>query len=246
MKKAGGGVLTMQLFWCNYIQDDMSLTASHTAKKKTFAQGVAHVIRRKWTFLAVFAVAFLVTAGMLAHLDLLPDTKATVADATPNVNLAASPVAAVPAAPELPTKIEIPAIGLSQTIQNPTSTNIEKLDQALLSGLVRYPTSAKLGEQGNIIVFGHSSYLPVVNNPAYKAMDGIQKLKKGDTITVYGNGRAYVYAVESVSKEDANSAAIPLTVTGSKLTLATCDSFGTKSDRFVVVASLVENHVIGS
>jgi LPXTG-site transpeptidase (sortase) family protein len=75
-------------------------------------------------------------------------------------------------------------------------------------------------------------------------LNGIQKLKKGDEITVYGNGRAYVYAVETVSKEDANSAAIPLQVSGSKLTLATCDSFGTKSDRFVVVAAFVESHSI--
>lgn len=223
----------------------MSANAHNQAPKPGLAHGVAQIVRQKWSFLGVFLAAFLIMVLVLAQLDLLPNPPKTVAT-SPSVSLAASPVLVTQqaAVSELPTKIEIPTIGISQTIQNPDSTDVAKLDHALLSGLVRYPTGAKLGEKGNMIVFGHSSYLPIVNNQNFKALNGIQKLKKGDEITVYGNGRAYVYAVETVSKEDANSAAIPLQVSGSKLTLATCDSFGTKSDRFVVVAAFVESHSI--
>jgi len=204
---------------------------------------------RKWAFLGVFAVAFIVSFTLLDAVGIVPDPSAADADTSPIVTVATSSLAAAVAiAPvaELPVKIEIPSIKLSATVANPDTTDPEVLDNALLKGAVRYPTSAKLGQQGNVIIFGHSSYLPIVNNQAYKTFDGIQKLKAGDVITVYSSGTAYDYAVDTVSKEDANSAAIPLTVTGSKLTLSTCDSFDTKTDRFVVTATLVDSHLIGA
>lgn len=216
-----------------------------------FAHAVARLIRaasrtytRKWSFLALSVFVFLLSVYVLAALDLLPDPKAPA----PTVSLSSSPLvaagAAAPAIPasESPVKIEVPAIGLSASIANPTTTDIEALDALLLKGAVRYPTSAKLNESGNVVLFGHSSYLPIVKNQAYKTFDGIQKLSAGDTITVYSSDAAYTYAVRSVQKESANSGAIPLSVAGKVLTLSTCDSFGEKSDRFIVTADFVESH----
>ena len=152
---------------------------------------------------------------------------------------------ATPATPELPVKITIPKIGLSATVVNPESTSIAVLDSWLLKGAVRYPTSSKLGETGNVVLFGHSSYLPVVGNSAYKAFNDIQKLKPGDTVEVQGEEEVYVYAVRSVSKESADkNTPIPLMASGKELTLVTCNSFGKKSDRFVVVADFVESHAV--
>lgn len=206
---------------------------------------------RKWSFLGIFAVAFLGSVWALAKLDLLPE--APSAPELPTVTLVASPLIAASAdAPgaateiELPTSVEIPAIKLMAHIENPDTTNIEALDSLLLKGAVRYPTSAKLGETGNVVLFGHSSYLPVVGNQAYKTFNGIQKLVAGDVITVYSLDRAYTYQVRKVSKESANGGAIPLSVAGRVLTLSTCDSFGAKTDRFVVVADFVESHPIPS
>lgn len=206
---------------------------------------------RKWTFLAAFLVVFFLTIVVMAKLDLLPDASKADADAsTPTVTVSSSPLvaaaaSAMPAVGELPTKIAIPSINLSVSVANPESTDIDVLDNDLLKGAVRYPTSAKLGEaNGNVIIFGHSSYLPIVNNSAYKTFDGIQKLKAGATITVYSSGTAYDYSVDTVTKEDATSAAIPLTVSGQELTLSTCDSFASKSDRFVVTAHLVDSHLL--
>jgi LPXTG-site transpeptidase (sortase) family protein len=82
----------------------------------------------------------------------------------------------------------------------------------------------------------------VVNNPAYKAFNEIQKLTKDDRIVVTGETRTFVYQVESVNSADAGTDGIPLSVSGQMLTLATCDSFGTKSDRFVVTARFVESY----
>jgi LPXTG-site transpeptidase (sortase) family protein len=155
-------------------------------------------------------------------------------------------VAAVAALSEVPVKIVAASIGLEVSVQNPVSTVIEALDQALLKGAVRYPTSAKLGEDGNVVIFGHSSYLPIVHNLNFRAFNGIQNLSLGDEIMVYSEGRVYIYAVERVEEASAEEDGIPLSVSGKKLTLATCDTFGEKSDRFVVTANFVRSHALSS
>lgn len=205
---------------------------------------------RKWNFLGVFVVVFLASIAALGGLDLLPEVSsasAEVAVATnPTVSSSAGKSKPVVTA-ELPTKIEIGTIGLTATVVNPTTIDIAALDAELLKGAVRYPTSAKLGETGNVVLFGHSSYLPVVNNQAYKTFNGIQKLVVGDVITVSSSGTAYTYRVRNVVKENANdNSAIPLSIIGKMLTLVTCNSFGAKEDRFVVTADFVESHPAGS
>lgn len=205
-----------------------------------------NISARKRDFLGVFAVAFFGSAAVLGYFDLLPELApppaAEAEESLPKNTSASLPVAVS----ELPERIEISKIGLAAVIANPATTAIDALDAELLKGAVRYPTSALLGEDGNVVLFGHSSYLPVVRNPAYKAFNGIQKLVAGDTITVYSSGAAYTYRVRSVEKESANDAGIPLEGSGRVLTLATCDSFGEKTDRFVVVADFVESHSVSN
>lgn len=211
---------------------------------------------RKGSFLALFAFVFISSTVVLAKLDLLPNAISAETNDTASVNapvlvklpLAASATtSAVTASPELPVTITIPSLALSATIANPGTTKATVLDELLLKGAVRYPTSAKLGEDGNVVLFGHSSYLPVVGNQAFKTFNAIQNLKRGAVVTVYSSGTAYTYSVRTVAKESATeNVAIPLTGTGKILTLVTCNSFGTKSDRFVVTADLVESHSLGA
>ena len=201
---------------------------------------------KKWSFLAAFLAVFFVSLSTLSTLDLLPEEPAKAPAAEVTVAPGALAAAAIMANPENATRIEIPKVGINVTIKNPSSTDVAVLDEALLTGAVRYPASAKLGEEGNTILFGHSSYLPIVNNQSFKAFNEIQNLEKGDRITVYGETMAYVYSVTQVAEADANSDAIPLTKTGHTLTLATCDSFGKKTDRFIVVADPVESYPLAS
>lgn len=198
---------------------------------------------RKWSFLAVFALVFVMSYSLLSAMGLAPETKEEkIVRERPQ--LTASALSALPVA--LPTRIEIPSIGVKADIANPTSLNVASLDAALQKGAARYPTSAKLGEEGNVVLFGHSSYLPVVANQAYKAFNGIQELKQGDRIEVSSGSQVYVYAVDAVYAADASEDAIPLTTDGKKLTLITCDSFASKQDRFVVTATLVESYPLAS
>lgn len=208
----------------------------------------ARAYERKWSFLGVSIVVFLASIMVLAQYDLLPEpSRASAEPVTPVVTFSSSTIVASltpKVVAEEPVKIEIEKIGLAAIIANPTTTNIEALDEYLLKGAARYPTSAKLGEIGNVVLFGHSSYLPVVGNQAYKAFNGIQKLVAGDLIKVYSAKATYTYRVRTMEKESAESGVgINLAVSGRVLTLATCNSFATKSDRFVVTADFVESHL---
>lgn len=205
-------------------------TTAHTGAPRTNV--------KKPLFFAVAFVVFGASVMALSAFDLLPS--GTLGEEAPR-SLGDSQASTGQII--LPEKIEIPALDLTATVANPTTADPDVLDANLTRGAVRYPTSGTLGANGtNVVIFGHSSYLPVVHNQAYKTFDGIQDLKKGQEILVTGGGRTYVYQVETVASASASRDAIPLSVSGNKLTLVTCDSFKTKSDRFVVIAHLVESY----
>jgi LPXTG-site transpeptidase (sortase) family protein len=130
--------------------------------------------------------------------------------------------------------------GRTVTVLNPASRSVEALDTALLSGVVRHPDSADFERTGTIFLFGHSSYLPNVMNKNFQAFNGIQKMTWGDTIRLQSSDTEYVYRVDRVYEASANDAEVKIETGKAKLTLVTCDSFGAKSDRFVVEATLIE------
>lgn len=142
--------------------------------------------------------------------------------------------------PISPTTLYIKKLDRTVTIANPTSNSVAVLDEALLHGVVRHPDSAKLGANGNVFILGHSSYLPTVINKNFQAFNGIQNLAWGDTIEVRSNTATITYQVEKVYKAKAEDVTVPLQGTGPRLTLATCNSFGSKDDRFIVEAKAIE------
>ena len=210
----------------------------HTNENQTHT---AQIQLPKVSLFVIAVLVFVATYGVLATFDLLPNsatTEVNAEEATGPAQMAGAQVAS-----EFPTKVTIPKIHLEVGVSNPTTAEPSVLDAELLKGAVRYPTSGLLGSEGsNVVIFAHSSYLPIVHNQAYKAFDGIQTLSQGDKIYVSGKDRTYVYVVESVNQADASKAGIPLSVTGNKLTLITCDSFSSKSGRFVVQATFVESY----
>jgi LPXTG-site transpeptidase (sortase) family protein len=142
-----------------------------------------------------------------------------------------------------PTRIVIHAIGVDLPILNPTETNVAALDEALLTGAVRYPLSGKLNQQGNIFIFGHSSHIAFVKNQMFKAFNRLSELERGDTIKLVGDGKAYVYRVSDIRRADAGEEMIDLSPTqGQRLTLSTCDSFTGKTARFIVEADFIGSY----
>jgi LPXTG-site transpeptidase (sortase) family protein len=135
--------------------------------------------------------------------------------------------------------VSIPAIDVQSIILHPETPRVDVLDEALRQGAVYYPGSGTI-EEGNIFLFGHSSNWAIVQNQAYKTFNGLEDLTAGEEIFLTANGKTYVYEVESVSHVDANVGFVDLSRPGRRLTISTCDTFGAKSDRWVVDAVFKE------
>ncbi len=141
--------------------------------------------------------------------------------------------------PEYPRELYIPQLERRIQISNPIESDLSVLEQELLTGAVRYPTSARVGEPGTVFIFGHSSSLPVVRNQNFKAFNGIQNLHTGDLVLLYSETAEYTYAVSSVREATVDGGTVPLISDGFYLVLSTCNNLKSKEDRFIVTAELV-------
>lgn len=203
------------------------------------------IAERKIVFLTVFFFIFSISYLILMTFDLLPEspTEAKTAEETAVYQSAPEKTelpAGVLTEPAAPTSLYIKKLNRTVKVLNPESRAVADLDNALLSGAVRHPDSALMGQKGNVLLLGHSSYLPTVINKNFQAFNGIQNLAWGDTIELRTNDTAVVYKVEKVYKAKAEEVTVPVMGEGAQLTLATCNSFGSKDDRFIVEASAIE------
>jgi LPXTG-site transpeptidase (sortase) family protein len=231
-----------------------------------------HIWKNKLSFFITFFAVFTFTYLMFMAFDALPeeptqkqvDASAEAASAslenntvvneattTPKTEEEASlPIsqdvnqAVVSPGAELPLSISIAKLNKTVEVLNPTSRTIADLDTALLDGVVRHPDSATLAQEGNVFILGHSSYLPNVFNQNFQAFNGIQDLEWGDVIEVTSADTVYEYRVEKVYRARAQDVTVPIAGTGNMLTLATCNSFGSVDDRYVVEANQTGSRAI--
>lgn len=188
--------------------------------------------------------SFLLLSTILISIDFVPELRVRAneenATSSPEV-VSTSTITTVPTVLEstVPTRITIERIGLDTPITAPSSTDIDVLDRALLSGAVHYPESGLPGKNANMLLFGHSSYLPVIHNKAYKAFNDLNKLEKGDVITIYSETHIYLYKIETVTLSEASDVRVQFESETPTLTLSTCNSFGAKQERWIVTATFI-------
>ena len=212
---------------------------------------IDRIMMKRWAFLGTFFIVFFLSYLFLVAVDFVPDPPkplpvtdyktepvntiehgasflTTVTDANSLVSVDS---------PEKPESIYISALDKEIKVLNPVSRDVADLDESLLSGAVRHPDSALFGQDGNVFILGHSSYLPQIYNKNFQVFNGIQDLEWGDTIEVTTDTKVYVYRVDKVYKATADDATvIPIAGDDRRLTLATCNSFGKVEDRFIVEA----------
>ena len=232
----------------------------------TFWNIYEDIKRQKLIFFGVFFGTVFLTYTILFVIDFIPEpveenptesavTTDTADEAITKAAEPRAPLAVIEPEPKvavtdeaaLPQKIIFDDLGGREVVvKNPTSRAIADLDTALLSGVVRHPDSADFQNTGNILILGHSSYLPNVLNKNFQAFNGIQELSWGDTVRVQSIDTEYIYRVDRVYEAKASEVTVPVDNTRAKLTLATCDSFGSTDDRFILEATLVETVRLGA
>jgi LPXTG-site transpeptidase (sortase) family protein len=138
----------------------------------------------------------------------------------------------------LPTRLIIPSIKVDTQVYIPRNTTTSVLDADLTKGPVYYPGSGTINT-GNMFIFGHSTGYSVVINKAYKVFNELKNLTPGQMIYIESEGKQFSYKVRTVDKVDKDETLVTFDTKAHLLTLSTCNSFGAKSDRYVVVAEFV-------
>lgn len=120
------------------------------------------------------------------------------------------------------------------------STDDEAIQQGLTEGVVHYPTSPVPGQDGNVVIVGHSSG-NIFNLGNYKfAFSLLRELENGDTFFLQKDGKRYTYQV--YKKEVVKPTEISVLGPADKpatATLITCDPPGLSTNRLVVVAEQI-------
>jgi sortase A len=130
--------------------------------------------------------------------------------------------------------VEIPVVYDVNTIDE---TAVEK---GLERGVVHYADTAVPGQDGNVVIVGHSSN-NIFNQGKYKfAFVLLSKLDNGDTFYLQKDGQRYTYQVYTKKIVKPNDVSVlGLADKPATATLITCDPPGTSTNRLVVTAQQI-------
>lgn len=127
------------------------------------------------------------------------------------------------------------------------STDNEAIQQGLTEGVVHYPSSPAPGQDGNVVIVGHSSG-NIFNLGNYKfAFSLLREMNDGDTFFLQKDGQRYTYQIyrkEVVKPTDVSvlgPADKPATAT-----LITCDPPGLSTNRLVLVAEQISPDLVAN
>lgn len=169
-----------------------------------------------------------------------------------------SPKKLVPAKPQIAVdfdivpyenRIVVPKIGKNVPLVDVEQGNNVDFDhmenifmKELEKGVIRYPGTARPGENGNAFIFGHSSNFPWMPGSYNQVFALLDQLVYGDEIIVYYNQKKYVYVINQ--KEIVKPGDVKVlqrdNAEKKELSLMTCWPVGTTLKRMIVFAELKE------
>lgn len=158
----------------------------------------------------------------------------------PSRNTANIPIittGAVSSAPE----VIIPKINVEAPVVYDVNTiNEAAVEQGLNRGVVHYADTALPGQDGNVVIFGHSSG-NIFNQGNYKFVFSLLRaMDDGDTFYLQKDGKRYVYQIykkEIVSPTDVS--VLGVTDKPATAMLITCDPPGLSTNRLVVIGEQI-------
>lgn len=146
-------------------------------------------------------------------------------------------------------RIIIPSLWLDVPIvtnENMAVTDFAKadFDDELEQWIVKYPTTPAPGQEGNTLLFGHTSYVVWKDNPYGTIFKDLPKLKDSTLIQILRQGNLYEYKVIDlfiIPPKQVNAQYMTYqNAGGSYITLMGCYPLGTDNKRIMVVAKLID------
>lgn len=133
----------------------------------------------------------------------------------------------------------IEKLGVRAPLVQAAGTTQKELNSALNLGVILYPGSAWPGQNGEVVISGHSSVFPWVKTQYGQVFTLLDKLEAGDTISLVYNHRQYDYRVTG-QKVLLPSQVVISDTDQPVLKLVTCWPVGTANKRLVVYAELIK------
>jgi sortase A len=130
--------------------------------------------------------------------------------------------------------VEIPVVYGVNTISE------DDVQKALEGGVVHYADTAVPGQDGNVVIVGHSSN-NIFNKGRYKfAFVLLSRLENGDTFYLQKDGKRYTYQIYKKAIVQPNDVSVlGSTDKTATATLITCDPPGTSAHRLIVVGQQI-------
>lgn len=162
---------------------------------------------------------------------------------TPSKNVSNTPIilSDSTAAVDATSKVIIPKINVEiPVVYDEPSVEEHAIQNALERGVVHYATTPSPGEDGNVVIFGHSSN-NILNKGKYKfAFVLLKRLEIGDTFYLTKDKVRYAYRIyEKKIVKPTEVGVMSAQDKTATATLITCDPPGTSLNRLVVVAEQV-------
>jgi sortase A len=129
--------------------------------------------------------------------------------------------------------VDAPVI-YDQTVVNQTA-----FLQALHNGVVHYPGTALPGQQGNVVIFGHSSGQWWAPGNYKFVFTLLNKAAIGDRIFLDYQGKRYIYRVYNTKVVPPTDLSVLNQGSNNTLTLITCTPVGTSTNRLIVQAQQI-------
>lgn len=114
------------------------------------------------------------------------------------------------------------------------------IQKALRNGVIHYPGTALPGENGNVVLTGHSSYYAWDPGRFKDVFALLHDVKMGDRLVMYFNQKKFVYEVDNIKIVLPEQVDVLGQMPREQLTLITCTPIGTNLKRLIVTAKLVE------
>ncbi len=142
-------------------------------------------------------------------------------------------------------RVIIPRINRNVPIVKVSTENLIKRDwgalekdiqQALQDGVVHYPGTAEPGDNGNVVITGHSSYFSWDPGRFKDVFALLHEVVIGDTVIVYHNQKKYYYQVYKTEVVTPDQVDVLAQAGENRLTLITCTPVGTNLKRLIVFA----------
>lgn len=116
------------------------------------------------------------------------------------------------------------------------------IQTALRNGVIHYPGTALPGDNGNVVITGHSSYYAWDAGRFKDVFALLHDVKLGDKIVVYFNQKKFIYQVDNIKVVLPKDVDVLAPSTREQLTLITCTPIGTNLKRLIVTAKLIEKN----